>query len=123
MCVCVCGSVFSVREVLVACVQGCSITVTRNILKKWTDKSIITSCAREFDLIPLDGCGEIDNTHKCTCSGDDLYHTHICASHNSSLEGDTKLKLCQSAPLEMSFLVASFFDKVTIFGFWPKTME
>ena len=34
-----------------------------------------------------------------------------------------KLKLAHTAPLELCFFMASFFAKVKIFSFWPKTMD
>ena len=34
-----------------------------------------------------------------------------------------KLNLCHSGPLEMLFLMGSFFAEVKIFRFWPKTMD
>ena len=43
--------------------------------------------------------------------------------HNSSLEGAMKLNLHQSDPLEMPFLMVSFFVEIKLFSFWPKTMD
>ena len=34
-----------------------------------------------------------------------------------------KLKFCQTARLEVCYGIVSFFAKVKIFKFWPKTMD
>ena len=34
-----------------------------------------------------------------------------------------KLKFCQTARLEVCYRLVSFFAKVKIFRFWPKTMD
>ena len=34
-----------------------------------------------------------------------------------------KLKFCQTARLEVCYCLESFFAKVKIFRFWPKTMD
>ena len=59
----------------------------------------------------------------CTCSSDDLYPSLSSRTHNSSLDGAMKLKLCHSAPLEMLFPMVSFFSKVKISRLWSKTMD
>ena len=44
-------------------------------------------------------------------------------THNSSLEGAMKIKLCHSAPLEIPFTMISLFAKIQTFRYWQKTMD
>ena len=50
------------------------------------------------------------------------FEVSLC-THNSSLEGPTKLTFVHAAPIDIYFCVVSFFAKVKIFIFWPKTMD
>ena len=53
----------------------------------------------------------------------DRNRAHSLSAFYSTVEGATKLKLRHSVPLEMPFPMISFFARIKIFRFWPKTMD